>query len=262
MPIKRIGKMKKIVLTEEQFKRLLSHETKTSAYIPFKKGPGINIFRQELDEGLYKTFDIDFVVTHFCSYLRFTGDWNAFATSPDSYNGFITKVAAENSEEYIEFVSIDDPDFLKKADDAMKLCGFYRAFCEEYCKGYVQAGYEKRNDKEIELNTNKIYHITRRESLPKIKREGLVPKSRDKQTHHLDRIYFFKKDYGEGGFKTIAENLYGRVTSFGYAVIEVDLTKIKNKVAFHNDPNTENGIYTTDNIPPDALKVKYQYKSY
>ena len=249
-----------IILTEEQFKNLLSCEIKRAVYIPLRKTFTTNIFKQELNEGLYKTFETDFVVKHFCGYFNFTKDWSTFANDPDRYNGFITKVAGENGEEYIEFVCVDDKDFLKKADDAMKLCGFYMAFCEKYCEGYVQTGYEKRHDKDIALKTNKLYHITRRESLPKIKREGLVPKSRDKQTHHLERIYFFKEDYGEEGFKKIAKDLYHNNTSFGYAVIEVSLDKIKNKIVFHNDLNTEGGVYTTDNIPPDALKVKYQYK--
>ena len=249
-----------MVLTEEQFKKLLSHEIRNVAFIPLRKGT-TNIFRQELNEGLYKTFDIDFVVRHFCSYLNFTYNYHEFVNDPDRYNGFITKVSGDNDEEYIEFVSIDDEDFLRKADDALKLCGYYMAFSEEYCKGYVQSGYEKRHDKRIRLDINKLYHVTRRESLPKIRREGLVPKSRDKQTHHLDRIYFFKKDYGEDAFKKIAEDLYGGNTSFGYAVIEVDLDKIGRDIIFHNDLNTKDGIYTTDNIPPDALKVIYQYRN-
>jgi len=253
--------MKKIVLTENQFKKLLSHETRKTAYTPLRQNIfSTNIFKQELDEGYYKTYDIDFVVRHFCGYLNFSNDWNAFATDPDRYNGFITKVDTENNEEYIELVSVDDPVFLKRADDAMELCGFYKAYCEEYCEGYVQVGYEKHHDKEIVLNTNKLYHVTSRDILPKIKREGLVPKARDKQTHHLERIYFFKRDYGEEGFKMIAEDLYKNKTTFGYMVVEVDLEKLNDKVVFHNDPNTKDGIYTTDNIPPGALKIKYQYK--
>lgn len=250
----------KIILTEEQFKKLLSHEIKRIAYTPFRKTFPVNIFRQKLDEGLYKTYDIDFVVKHFCGYLNFTKNWNLFSNDPDRYNGFITKVSGENGEEYIEFVAVDDPEFLKKADDAMELCGFYKAFCEGYCNGYVQAGYEKRHDKDITLNTDKLYHVTKRESLPRIKREGLVPKSRDKQTHHLDRIYFFTKDYGEKGFLTIAKDLYNGNASFGCAVIEVDVNSLGDNIVFHNDLNTTDGVYTTDNIPPEALRIKYQYK--
>ena len=262
-PIKHIMAMKtnkKIVLTESQFKNLLSHEIGKIAYVPLRKNIGDNIFKTPLDEGLYKTYDIDFVVKHFCAYLNFTKDWGTFANSPDGYNGFITKVAGENDEEYVEFVSIDDPAFLQKADDAMKLCGFYKAFCEEYCKGYVQVGYEKRHDRNVRLNTDKLYHITERKYLPRIRKYGLVPKHDDKQTHHLDRIYFFKTDYGHDGFRQIAEDLYDNKSSFGYVVLELELGKITGDIIFHNDLNTEGGVYTTDNIPPDALNIKYQYK--
>lgn len=256
---KKMKTNKKIFLTETQFKNLLSHEVKKIAYVPLRKNER-NIFKMPLSEGLYKTYDIDFVVKHFCGYLNFTKDWDSFANNPDGYNGFITKVAGENDEEYVEFVSIDDPAFLQKADDAMKLCGFYKAFCEEYCNGYVQAGYEKRYDADIELNTNKLYHITKRENLPRIRKYGLVPKHKDKQTHHLDRIYFFKTDYGYNGFKKIAEDLYNNKSSFGYAVLEIEVDKIDGDIVFHSDLNTEGGVYTTDNIPPDALKIKYEYK--
>lgn len=253
--------MAKIVLTEDQFRKLLGHEIRKSAYIPLRKNAfTTNIFRQSLDEGMYKTYDIDFVVRHFCGYLGFSRDYEEFASNVDRYNGFITKVSGENGEEYIEFVCVDDPGFFRKADDAMKLCGYYKAFCEPYCNGYLQAGYEKRHDKEIELKTDKLYHITQRENLLKIKRNGLVPKAKDRKAHHLERVYFFTKDYGEEGFKNLADDLYKEhAGTFGYAVIEVDLNLVKN-VSFHNDLNADDCVYTTDNISPDALKVKYQYK--
>ena len=118
--VRKMKTTKKILLTESQFKNLLSHEIKKMAYVPLRKS-NRNIFKMSLSEGLYKTYDIDFVVKHFCGYLNFTKNWGTFANNPDGYNGFITKVAGENDEEYVEFVSIDDPAFLQKADDAMRL---------------------------------------------------------------------------------------------------------------------------------------------
>ena len=255
--------MTKIILTEEQFKNLLSHEISGKAYVPLRKNRfPMNIFSGKLDEGLYKTYDISFVIKHFCDYLGVSSDYGEFARNVDSYNGFITKVSGENGEEYIEFVATDDPELIDAADKALKLCGYYKAFAEEYCRGYVQAGYEKRHDKPIILKTNRLYHITRRENLPRIKRDGLVPKAKNKKSYHLERIYFFTEDHGESGFKTLTEDLYGTHDSpFGYAVLEIDIAKAGNAV-FHNDVNASGGVYTTDNIPPSAITVKYQYKGY
>ena len=212
--------MKKIIITEDQFKNLLGHEVGGGIYFPSRKNAFTkNIFRQRLDEGLYKTYDIGFVVKHFCEYLGFSSDWSAFSTDIDRYNGFITKVSGEGGEEYIEFVAVDNPELLKKSDDALKLCGYYKAFAEQYCNGYIQAGYEKRNDRDIELGVDKLYHVTKLDAVPKIMREGLVPKARNKNTYHLERIYFFTKDYGEKAFKEIAGELFGTATTFGYAVL-------------------------------------------
>ena len=254
------GMDKKIILTENQFKQLLGHVVKENLYKPHGiESLPVNVFKNRIDEGMYKTYSIDFVVRHFCQYVGFTDDYSKFLSNPDVYNGFITKVSAENGLEYIEFVSADDDDVLKTADEALRLCGYYMAFVEEYCKGYVQAGYEKRHEDTITLKTNKLYHITRRESLPRIMRDGIVPKSRNRKTTHLERTYLFTKDFGFDGFESMAEDLYDRKSTFGYAVIEVDVEGLDN-VTFHYDPNTENGVYTTDNIPPSALKIKYQYR--
>ena len=256
--------MKRMVITEEQFKKLLGHETPRVAFSPLRKNRfdiSWDDFKREINEGFYKTYPVDFVLKHFRKYIGFSTDWKEFVRNFPKHPGFITNVVGENGSEYIEFVSIDDSELLKKADNALNLCGYYKVFCEPYgdCEGYVQAGYEKRHDEPIKLKTDKLYHVTRRESIPKIKREGLVPKSRNKQTYHLERIYFFTKDYGEKGFEAIAKNLYGNSSTFGYVVFEIDVANLKN-ITFHYDVNTEDGVYTTDNISPDALKIKYQFK--
>ena len=257
--------MKRMMITEEQFKKLLGHETERVGFFPLRRNRfdiSLEIFKEQINEGLYKTYPVDFVLKHFRKYIGFSTDWKEFVRNFPNCPGFITNVVGENGNEYIEFVAIDNQELLEKADKALNLCGYYKAFCEPYgdCKGYVQSGYEKRHDVPIKLKSNKLYHITRRESIPKIKREGLVPKSRNKQTYHPERIYFFTKDYGKNGFETIAKNLYGNSSTFGYVIFEIDTNKL-NDVTFHYDVNTQDGVYTTDNIPPDAIKKKYEFKS-
>lgn len=250
---------KKIILTEEQFKNILGFNS-DHIYKSLKpKNFFTNIFEnEELDEGIFKTYDISFVVKHFCKYLNFAKDYSIFANHPEQYNGFIINVVGDNNMEYIEMVVHDNEETLKKVNDTLKLCGYYEAFFEEYCEGYVQIGYEKMHDDKIDLKTDKIYHVTSRDYKLKIARYGLVPKSHNKKTKHLERIYFFTKDYGKDGFLYIANELFGNKTTFGYIVYEVDVNKLNN-VSFHDDVNTDGGIYTTDNIPPNALTIKYEF---
>lgn len=253
---------KKIIITEEQFKKLLEFEGKIYDF-RLHRFPSDNFSLYEkglIEEGIFKTYDINFVIKHFCHYLDFANDYGKFANNPSQYNGFITKVYSENNLNYLELVVTEKESILQKVDNTLKLCGYYKAFCEEYCRGYVQLGYEKIHEDTIKLNTDKIYHVTSRDYKPKIQRMGLVPKSKNKNTYHLERVYFFTKDYGEEGFLNIAKELIGNNTAFGYIVYEIDINKL-NDVKFHYDVNTENGIYTTDNIPPEAIKIKYEYKN-
>lgn len=250
---------KKLIITEEQFKNLLGYDpTDKGNYIfnPFR------ILEKDFDlikEGLFKSYDIDFVVKHFSKYLRFADNYSVFAYNPSQYNGFITKVLNENNLYYIEMVVLDNEELLKKVEKTLNLCGYYLSFSEEYCNGYLQCGFEKKFEDIIDLNVDKIYHVTLRDNKLKIGRIGLVPKAKNKKTYHMERIYFFTKDYGEKGFLNIAEELYKGKTTFGYIVYEIDVNDLKD-VKFHFDPNTEDAIYTTDNIPPSVLKIKFEYK--
>lgn len=253
---------KKIILTEDQFKNLLGF--KWDGYSPVHGTFNMNAFyfkdKGLIEEGVFKTYDIDFVVKHFCSYLQFSDNYSKFSSSPSSYNGFITKVASENGLYYIELVVYYDEELLNKVKETLGCCGYYMAFSGEYCDGYTVCGFEKLHEDSTELNVGKIYHVTARENKLKIGRDGLVPKAKNKKTYHKERVYFFTEDYGHEGFLNIAKMLYSKHPStFGYVVYEVDANKLGD-VVFHYDPNTENGVYTTDNIPPTALTIKYEYK--
>ena len=253
-------KNKKIILTEEQFRNLL--QFKNRGYTPKTNYCSkTNLFKNKyINEAIFKTYPIDFVIRHFCQYLNFANDYQKFATNPKNYCGFITEVVSENGLSYIEMVIEDNAEVLNKTDKTLNLCGYYKSFCEDYCEGYLQCGYEKRHENKIkDLGVDKIYHITIRENKLKIKRDGLEPKSKNKNTFHLNRVYFFTKDFGKNGFLTLAKQLYKDKTTFGYIVYEIDVNSLKN-VNFYFDVNTEYGIYTTDNISPDVLKIKYEYK--
>lgn len=48
---------------------------------------------------------------------------------------------------------------------------------------------ESKFDEVLKHKPNTIYHVTNINNLNKIKKIGLVPKSKNKKSHHLDRIY-------------------------------------------------------------------------
>lgn len=254
---------KRLIITEEQFKKLIEFKGKkyyqrNKVFLP----ENIFLLRENniIEEAVFKTYDINFVIKHFCEYLNFANDYKIFASNPSNFNGFITTVEGANNLSYLELVVVEDESIIKKVENTLSLCGYYKSFCETYCNGYLQIGFEKIHDNEINIPFKKIYHVTKRENKIKIDKIGLVPKQKNKKTYHLERIYFFTEDFGEKGFYQVAKQLFdNQESNFGYIVYEIDTNKLKN-VDFHYDVNTKHGIYTTSNIPPEAMKIKYEYK--
>lgn len=105
--------------------------------------------------------------------------------------------------------------------------------------------YESKFDK---LNINKIdtlYHITNRDNINKIEKQGLVPKSQSKRSIHPERIYL-----GISKEELLENPIYDMV---GIPVLyEIDNSDLNLKL--HYDVNMKNAVYTTDSIPPSNIK--------
>jgi hypothetical protein len=112
--------------------------------------------------------------------------------------------------------------------------------------------YERKFEKEYTGDYDKLYHITDEKFLPRIMKQGLVPRSGNKKTIHTDRIYFI---VDKESLKKLME--YGSSDYLGYvddpAILEIDTTGLN--IPIHIDPNAIGAVYTTANIPPTHIKV-------
>ncbi len=129
--------------------------------------------------------------------------------------------------------------------------------------------YESKFDVECDNIPNKLYHLTIKEYLPKIKKWGLIPRTKSKLSSHLDRIYLCKtyQDcidlipkmmFYYTGEKD--KNIYKLGKKFFKKditpiIIEIDnSSRIINKI--YIDINyDQRGYYTLSNIPPSNLKL-------
>lgn len=132
--------------------------------------------------------------------------------------------------------------------------------------------FESRYNTVFKLNQRFLYHCTTEAILPKILKNGLLPKSREKATKHPERIYFalddktceelilqFLKDadeYKEGDTEFI--KLY-KEAKRKFVILQIDTEKLPD-VEFMEDPNCKDywgvfGIYTVDSVPPSAIKI-------
>jgi hypothetical protein len=132
----------------------------------------------------------------------------------------------------------------------------------------VELIYESKFDESIDDIPNKLYHLSISEYKDKIVKCGLSPKSKDKLTTHLDRVYLcgdiedcknlinrmklYYNDEKHFNVYNKQKRKYDKDTN--PIIFEVDNSDNFIK-KLYKDPNYENGFYTLENIPPDKLKI-------
>lgn len=96
----------------------------------------------------------------------------------------------------------------------------------------------------------KAYHLTKQKFKDNIFKNGLYPKSLNRKTKHLDRIYMFKYLDQYGDLLKVLK--ISDVDDEQYMLLEVELS---DKNIIHTDPNYTDGFYTTDNIHQKNIKI-------
>ena len=92
-----------------------------------------------------------------------------------------------------------------------------------------------------------IYHSTSTSALDKIKKIGLKPSTQSKKAIHPERIYFALDSEKAKDIDEMLTNQSGKE----HQILVIDTTKIN--VKFYKDPDFIGGIYTHENIPPQAI---------
>ena len=132
----------------------------------------------------------------------------------------------------------------------------------------VEIIYESKFDEDIKEIPDRLYHLSISEYSDKIIKYGLVPKSKDKLTSHLDRIYLCKSiDDCENLINRMklyyndekSFNVYNKEKRKYYKNTYPVIYEIDNSDKFiknlYKDPNYDNGFYTLDNISPNKIKI-------
>lgn len=148
---------------------------------------------------------------------------------------------------------------------AMDLCGF---FCARtvVTKSLFTLQFEPKHETDMsdELRTNNrfLYHITPKYNENKIKSIGLSPKSKNELFDFPNRIYFLQEDIDIDEIEKMTYALSYYNSSLGnngrYVILTIDLNKVNDNTPFFQDPNHHMAVYTTWNIPKQAI-IKTQY---
>jgi hypothetical protein len=118
----------------------------------------------------------------------------------------------------------------------------------------VTITYEPKYDIEVNI-PDKLYHLSIQQYNDKIIKKGVIPKSKNKLTKHLDRIYLCSKP--EYCYKLIPRMrinyINSKIPNTKWIIYEIDSSNLNIKL--YKDPNYINGYYTIDNISPSYIKM-------
>lgn len=113
------------------------------------------------------------------------------------------------------------------------------------------------------LDVNKIipdfvYHVTDEKYLHKIKKNGLVPRSKSKKTYHPERIYLLLNK--GNNVKALANNPEFDIDN--PVLLKIDVSEFKKYNKFYEDPNLDGGVFVVNNIPPNIIKSYVNIDTY
>jgi hypothetical protein len=119
----------------------------------------------------------------------------------------------------------------------------------------IEISYEPKFDIETD-SPDKLYHLTIQEYEKSIGKFGIIPKSKNKLSRHLDRIYVCINS--DDCYKLINQmRIHYLNTKFNvnrnWVIYEIDNSDLKLKL--YKDPNYKGGYYCIENIPPKNLKI-------
>lgn len=207
-------------------------------------------YKLNLKEGLIKTTNIgktlNILEKKYSSKFIFTR----------SENSFYIKTFNTNVNTLLDGI-IKDTNTLGWFPSFMETEEYTGKWDKKYFKeGEIKLRFEAKFDEEIVENIPPIlYHITPTQNADKILNTGLVPKSRSKASYHPDRVYL-SKDLKD--IENLGEMFYQKTGIKNWTILKIETDMIPGDyLKLYTDPNYEQGYYTLNNIPPQAIeKVK------
>ena len=252
---------KRVLLTNEQFKRLISEVCGGNGDLIMPVHSTSNIFSTfdtipytTLMEGIFRTYEPEKII----KYLKKRyGD------------AAIVQIVYGDNDEKLFMIRTGDIDLNQEIIDRdMALCGYFPSFVEKN-NGQRTIQYEPRHQNKVNdavQDEEYIYHLTQTNKVNKILNIGLTPKANNKKFVYPDRVYFFLHEPETDDCLCLMEQFYNeemrkfrrgetdKVYGGTYTLLRVDTEKLKG-TDFSYDPNAQESVYTYDNIPPDAIEV-------
>ena len=203
-------------------------------------------------EGLISTYDINHTVHSIAELFNLQ---NNKLDNSKNFDGRIWIINGDKND--IIKIELHDLSNINNINFYMKKYGY---ICSEQNDNVFT--YEKKFDtyilaKRLIFDGNQfLYHITTKNVIDKILKQGLVPKN--KVNGFLDdeeRNYFYLKQPTKDKLK----DFYFYKFVKPVVSLKIDLSKINPSIKFYYDPRTEDALYTYEPIPYNAIEINEEY---
>lgn len=169
----------------------------------------------------------------------------------------------------ITFANIGDN--VNQAVRAMNLCGYFPSHPKPLSSlprnTWVRIKFEPKIqsvDNSVIGQEKILYHFTTAPLIEKIKKNGLVPTTKNNFLSFPDRIYLMKGSATPEKLYELLEMLCAarfigrpienRYEKLNVGIVVIDVSKLDKNIRFFEDYNYKGGVFTSDNIPPTAIK--------
>lgn len=112
--------------------------------------------------------------------------------------------------------------------------------------------FEPKFDVEYLPESKYLYHVTSKKILPKILKLGLTPKTKSKLTNRPDRIYLAITENSLDDISELMDSM-DFIPKEEQIKLQINLEGLP--IFLRRDGQFEGGVYTTDNIPPNKIKI-------
>ena len=231
-------------------------------------------------EGIHRSYEIDDMVRILSKHYNIDLEDNFLETGSDigiRVSGFLKSRTEFGSDEGLVASLIVNKDFpdKEKLRQFFKTCGWTQSeddFVYDRNVDYIVMVFEKNKQEDAIDVGEHVYHLTPASKVLKIMKNGLAPRSGNKSGfRHIERVYVllnkpgtimahnFATDLWRASLEqqTLDKNKLSVMLNSEmppYALLEIDVRKCKD-IKFYGDPNLIGGVWTLDNIPPQAITV-------
>lgn len=220
-----------------------------------------DIKQQILHEGLIATYDTHITYKMLCQKFNLNTQ-DVYLRNQRGINLIIVTLPTTTNKLLINEIT-----------NFMSTCGFFRNNQKIFSKkeNKILLFFEPKFTRNIALDIHEHYnylmHLTPEIYVDKILKNGLIPKSENNIFKYPDRLFFVPGTKLTSKAKQVLDNIrlsyidkiinssgiHNPKQKLRHSLLYLKLDEIPSNVKFYIDPIAQDSIFTTDNIPPQAI---------